>query len=65
MTQRYWVIGGDYADHGFSDLIPGTHHIAGPFDNAAKARTEWTRMTFRDRCGAMTRYTIAVEDVRA
>ncbi len=65
MTQRYWVIGGDFADQGFASLVPGTQKVSGPFADAARAKTEWTRLTFRDRCGAMTRYTIAVEDLRA
>ena len=35
--------------------------MAGPFANRDRARTEWHRLTFRDRIGAMTRFSIAVE----
>lgn len=61
MNQRYWVVGGDYADCQFGSLEPGRGTISGPFENENKARTEWQRLTFRDHCGATTRYAIAVE----
>ncbi len=61
MPHRYWVVGGDYADCAFTALQPGTGTIAGPFGDQARAREEWQRLTFRDRCGATTRYSIAVE----
>ena len=65
MTRRYWVIGGEYADAGFRTLIPGTETMAGPFDDEAKARTEWQRLS---RCPersrlATLRYSIAAETV--
>ena len=64
MTQRYWVIGGDFLDCEFRDIEPGTEKISGPFNDELRARTEWQRLTFRDRCRATTRYTIAVESSR-
>ena len=45
----------------FDEVVPGTEEISGPFPDATRARTEWQRLTFRDRCGATTRYSIAVE----
>ena len=65
MTYRYWVIGGDYRDCRFSAIQPGTEKVLGPYDNEVKARTEWQRLTFRDHCGATTRYSICVEPNRA
>lgn len=64
MGQRYWVIGGDYRDCRFDEIVPGTEEISGPFPDALRARTEWTRLTFRDRRGATTRYVIAEEAIR-
>ncbi len=61
MTERYWVIGADFADEGFQRIVPGTETMAGPFANRDRASTEWRRLTFRDRIGAMTRFSIAVE----
>ena len=65
MTYRYWVIGGDYSDCLFQHIKPGTQTVRGPYDNEVKARTEWQRLTFRDHCGATTRYSICMEPNRA
>ena len=46
-----------------SSIEPGTEVIHGPFSNELKARTEWQRLTFRDRCAATERYSICVEPV--
>ncbi|MDQ3143447.1 MAG: hypothetical protein M3Q57_01025 [Pseudomonadota bacterium] len=61
MDKKYWVIGGEYEDGGFAGLVDGTHKVAGPYGDERRARTEWTRMTFRDGCAATERYHIAVE----
>ena len=61
MEQRYWVVGGDYGDCRFDHIEPGTEEISGPFPDAARARTEWTRLTFRDRLAATHRYVITQE----
>ena len=61
MGQRYWVIGGDYRDCRFDEIVPGTEEISGPFPDPVRARREWTRLTFRDRLGATTRYVITHE----
>jgi len=63
MGRRYWVIGGHYSDCGFKELQPGTEVLHGPYSDELKARMEWQRLTFRDRCGAMERYSICVEPV--
>ncbi len=61
MAQKYWVIGGEYRDCQFDEVVPGTEEISGPFQDPLRARTEWQRLTFRDHCGATTRYVIAEE----
>jgi len=63
MGQRYWVVGGQYSDCRFKDLKPGTERIIGPFSDELRARMEWQRLTFRDRCEATERYSICVEPV--
>jgi hypothetical protein len=63
MGQRYWVIGGEYRNCRFDEIVPGTEEISGPFPDELRARTEWQRLTFRDRCGATERYSICVEPV--
>ena len=64
MGQRFWVVGGDYSDCRFKDLLPGTETVHGPYADELHARMEWQRLTFRDRCGATTRYSICVEPER-
>ena len=54
-----------YSDCRFKDITPGTETMHGPYDDEVKARTEWQRLTFRDHCGATTRYSICVEPNRA
>ncbi len=61
MGQRFWVVGGEYSDCAFKNLQPGTEKVSGPFHDELKARMEWQRLTFRDRCGATERYSICVE----
>ena len=63
MAQRYWVIGGEYRNCRFDEIVPGTEEISGPFPDEFRARTEWQRLTFRDRCAATERYSICVEPV--
>jgi hypothetical protein len=65
MGQRYWVIGGEYRNCRFDEIVPGTEEIAGPFLDQVRARTEWTRLTFRDRLEATRRYIITQEPLRA
>ena len=61
MGQRYWVIGGEYRDCQFDEVVPGTEEISGPFTDPVRARTEWQRLTFRDRTMATTRYIVTLE----
>ena len=42
MGQRYWVVGGEYADCRFGHLEPGTERMVGPFEDERKARNEWS-----------------------
>ena len=61
MGQKYWVLGGEYRDCRFDEVVPGTEEISGPFPDMHRARTEWNRLTFRDRLAATTRYVITQE----
>jgi hypothetical protein len=63
MSQRFWVIGGEYSDCRFTDIKPGTETVSGPFTDELKAKMQWQRLTFRDHSGAMERYTICIEPV--
>ena len=63
MGQRYWVVGGEFADCRFKSIKPGTEVVCGPFTDELRARMEWQRLTFRDRCAATERYAICAEPV--
>ena len=64
MGHRYWVLGGEYRDCRFDEVVPGTEEISGPFPDLNRAQTEWTRLSFRDHLGATTRYVITQESMR-
>ena len=38
MGQRYWVIGGEYRNCRFDEIVPGTEEISGPFPDPHRAR---------------------------
>jgi hypothetical protein len=61
MGQRYWVIGGEYRNCQFDEVVPGTEEISGPFPDPLRARMEWQRLTFRDHSETMRRYVITQE----
>ena len=63
MGQRYWVIGGEYRNCRFDEIVPGRKRFPDLFPMSFVPRTEWQRPTFRDRCGATERYSICVEPV--
>ncbi|MEQ9815695.1 MAG: DUF4170 domain-containing protein [Azospirillaceae bacterium] len=65
MTQRFWIVGGDYSDTSFRDLKPGSQTLAGPFADYDRALSQWRQLAEASRHNATARYTIAVEQARA
>jgi hypothetical protein len=63
MSERIWVIGGEFSDCEFTKINAGTEIVSGPFTDKVKAKMEWQRLTFRDHSGATERYTICIEPV--
>ena len=61
MGQRYWVIGGEYRDCRSTRSCRAPRKSPARSPIAMRARTEWQRLTFRDRLGATTRYVITQE----
>jgi hypothetical protein len=63
--QSYYVIGGEYADTSFTQIVAGKQmEIHGPFTRQ-EARDFWRSITGKTVDSAMTRYDIAPdEDVR-
>lgn len=64
VAQRFWVVGGEYADTSFRSLTGDTPMVAGPFDSEAEAKTVWRGLYERRPCSALTRFSIVQENLR-
>ena len=58
MQKQFWVIGGEYRDTSFVDLIDGTSRVFGPFRDYNEARAQWGEQSMARRSEATTRFTI-------
>ena len=58
MPKQFWVIGGEYSDMQFEQLVEGTSRVFGPFRDIDAARTIWRERSVASKCEAATRYTI-------
>ncbi len=65
-TQRtqYWVVGGEFSDTGFTDLVNGSGEIMGPYIDRAEAERAWSEVATETRSSCCTRYSIAEERLR-
>ncbi len=61
MSERYWVIGGEYRSTRFEELKPGTEKLMGPFPSMYDARKVWRDISMASSACAMTRYAITAE----
>ena len=60
--RQFWVVGGDYADTGFSVAAPGANlEKFGPFDSYDEAYKVWAGRTWATVDRATTRYRIVDE----
>ncbi len=64
IAQRYWVVGGEYADTDFQALTCERATVAGPFESEDQARVVWRDLYDRQPCSALTRFSIVHENVR-
>ena len=60
-ADRFWVVGGEYSDTGFSDLKDGTSRIYGPYESYQIALSRWRAAAEETRGNACVRFTIARE----
>ena len=58
MNQQFYVIGGQYRDMAFAQLVAGTSRIEGPFRSYEEAERVWKSHAMESRSDACTRYTI-------
>jgi hypothetical protein len=61
--QRYYVVGGEYADTGFTEPAPGTQlETYGPFKTERAAKVRWRELTGKTVDNAMVRYFLKSAD---
>jgi Domain of unknown function (DUF4170) len=60
MQQQYWVIGADYSDMQFNEVVDGTSQVIGPFIEYREAASAWREQAMATRYKATTRFTIVV-----
>jgi hypothetical protein len=61
----FWVIGGEYTDTQFEQIVDGTGQVFGPFDSYDKAKAVWERQSVATRCQALMRFAIARDGHRS
>lgn len=61
MSERYWVIGGEYESTAFDKLVDGTEQILGPYGDRADARRAWEDIAVSTRSICTARFTIVRE----
>jgi hypothetical protein len=60
MAKSYWVIGADYQDMRFEQVVAGTAQVLGPFTDYREATSAWREQAMATRYRATTRFTIVV-----
>jgi hypothetical protein len=58
MPKQFWVIGAEYRDVSFEELIEGTSRVYGPYGDYDEARSIWRERSLESRFEAAKRYTI-------
>jgi hypothetical protein len=61
MSERFWVIGGEYRSTHFDELTPGTEKLMGPFASMYDARKAWRSVSMASSASALERYAITSE----
>lgn len=63
-NQRFWVIGGVYADMSFQAIRDGAQRMFGPFETREEAQAMWKSLSIEHSSSALTRFAIAAEGAR-
>src|SRR3546814_5774028 len=65
MSERYWVVGGEYTDTRFVEIAGGgRERRLGPFDSYAEAKAVWRAKAMETIDDAHARWSIEKEDAR-
>lgn len=60
MQRQFWVIGADYSDLRFAEVVDGSSQVLGPFADYREASSAWREQAMATRYRATTRFTIVV-----
>jgi hypothetical protein len=63
LTERFWVVGGEYSCLAFKALKSGKPDVFGPFETREEARVAWRRVSDETKACATARYAIASEQL--
>ena len=58
--QQFWVIGADYRDMQFQQVVDGSSQVLGPYTDYREASQAWREQAMATRYKATTRFTIVV-----
>ncbi len=61
MFDRFWVVGGEYTDTHFEDLVQGTEKMFGPFPSRDDALQVWRKAAEETRSLCLTRFVVVAE----
>ena len=64
MDMKFWVVGGEYTDMSFNELVSGSECLMGPFLDRDTALFAWRQAAEDTRGNCCIRYTVAQEPVR-
>ena len=56
--KQFWVVGGEYTDTTFHDVVHGDEAWFGPFETYDAARAEWAKHAWQNVDDAHVRYRI-------
>lgn len=61
MSNDFWVVGGEYTDCRFEEIVSGTEQMFGPFHNRGDALSTWRKVAEETRSICMVRYVVVGE----
>lgn len=61
MSNRFWVIGGEYEDTRFERLMDGSERLFGPYGSHEAALAVWERIAAETRSVCTARFTVVRE----
>ena len=64
MNTRFWVVGGEYTDTSFNELVSGSERVMGPYSDRDAALVAWRRGAAETRGDCYARFTVAEEPAR-